>query len=148
MMRSLFLFALLQVALSAGPVMAGEIPPFLAGGQKYATAPANCTDATGSETGLSISAAGMFGRESGSSLLASPRGRDDARPEPIGYVAIASCGDDSGISRPDMLNISLSEGGIYVTSQSDYTIAASRPFDGRTDPFAKGIIEERFELCR
>ena len=42
-------------------------------------------------------------------------------------VATASCGDDSGISRPDLINLSpyIEGGQVFVQSQNEYVVSES-----------------------
>jgi len=63
------------------------------------------------------------------------------------YIGIASCSDDSGISRPDMFNISYYENTVTITSQNDFIVDMVNPQqNAEGQPF--GFINKQFELCQ
>ena len=146
MKKLFFVLAVLAVPVSA---FAGEAPAFLSGDRTWGSTPQACKSLE-SEDGaaLTLSRKGIYGYEFGCNFLDFLPVRDDATGEMFGMVAIASCGDDSGISRPDMFNITVNENTLSVTSQNEYTAAQSKDSDGQTDPFATGIIEKPFEPCK
>ncbi|MFZ1813013.1 MAG: hypothetical protein WBO55_00500 [Rhizobiaceae bacterium] len=131
---------------------AGEVPSFLAGGQVYATTPEACKglDAGGDESGgLKLKADGISGYEFGCQFVDFIPVRYVDVPEVTRYIAIASCGDDSGITRPDMIDLSIFDDAVTATSQNDYNYAMSRlDASSDNDPFEAGIINEQFALCR
>lgn len=136
------------VSASGGSAM-GETPAFLSGGQKYATTPGACTSPDeGEGEGLTVTQSGLFGYEFGCNFASFLPVRSEGESEPFIWIAIAACGDDSGISRPDQFTIGFYENALNVTSQNDYVAAASKGFDENTDHFQTGIVEKRFELCR
>jgi hypothetical protein len=148
-MSAFRLSGLVLCSLAVLPAQAAEMPPFLAGGQQFATSPGACHSLEeGEGEGLTVRAAGLFGYEFGCNFVAFLPVRDDAGGEPFAWIATASCGDDSGISRPDLFNMTHYDDQLIVTSQNDYVAASSKPWDDQSDPFAIGVIEERFELCR
>ena len=130
---------------------AGETPPFLSGGQFYGENTLACDEAksgAGEGEGLYMKGEGVFGTEWGCTFLDFLPIRYEDGGEVNGYVAITSCGDDSGISRPDMFELDFYDGIVTVTSQNDYTAASAKPYNEQEDPFSIGIISKQFALCK
>ncbi len=133
---------------SVGVAVAGEIPDFLSNGKTYATTPAGCAgfgDSDAPDDALQITAEGIWGYEFGCTFVEFLPVRMNSQPGNVsGHVAIASCGDDSGISRPDLINMSFYDNIIYATSQNDYVASYHQEEDARQF----GIVEKSFALCQ
>lgn len=146
MNRLIFLLAALAMPARA---VAGEAPDFLAGDRTWGSSTQACKAIDGEDSmAFTLSRKGIYGLEFGCNFLDFLPVRDDNTGEIFGVVAIASCGDDSGISRPDMFNISINENTLYVTSQNDYVYVLSKGFETQSDPVESGIVERQFELCK
>ncbi|MCB1451147.1 MAG: hypothetical protein KDJ67_13675 [Nitratireductor sp.] len=130
---------------------AGETPPFLSGGQFYGENTLACDEAksgAGEGEGLYMKGEGVFGTEWGCTFVDFLPIRYEQGGEISGYIAITSCGDDSGVSRPDMFELHFYEDVITATSQNDYVAASAKPYDDKEDPFSIGIINKQFALCK
>jgi hypothetical protein len=146
--------AVAVAALACGFPLVGaadEIPSFLSKGQSYASDPKVCKgmDAEGApEDGLIVKADGLSGYEFGCTFVQFLPVKFADVDEINSYVAIASCGDDSGITRPDAISLSYYDDQLVVTSQNDYNLAGAKPNDGKGDPYLEGIVEKHFDLCK
>jgi hypothetical protein len=142
---------LFVLAVSALPIQAfaGEAPAFLSGDRTWGSSPQACKAIDGEDAmAFTLSRKGIYGLEFGCNFLDFLPVRDGEGGEVFAVVAIASCGDDSGISRPDLFNISVNENTLYVTSQNDYAYVLSKGFETQPDPVESGIVEKQFELCK
>jgi hypothetical protein len=140
------------VLFSASQAVAADIPPFLANGETYVTDTKACADNadTGDSPVFHLSRDGLFGYEFGCTFVQFLPVADHTTPnEPYAWIAIASCGDDSGISRPNMINFTPSEGGVlYVTSQNDYLSYLQNPPSGEDGAEDWSLVERQFDMCK
>ena len=114
------LVSLMLVGLAA-PSLAADAPAFL--NDKFASDPEACKkDANMEELdALTIDKSGIFGFEFGCTFLEFWNEQQDGKTKST--IALASCGDDSGIIRPDMITMILEgEGELRVQSQNEYAI--------------------------
>lgn len=81
---------------------------------------------------LEVNEAGVFGYEFGCEFLQFLPGGDSPY-----QTVIASCGDDSGITRPDMITLLYSEEPQSVTVQSQNEYVMGQTFISRTYPICK-----------
>ncbi|MEL7428441.1 MAG: hypothetical protein AAFN43_00445 [Pseudomonadota bacterium] len=115
------LFAALGVL---SPAVAQNIPEFLVG-KVYSTDTSQCGDVVDAEGDvLQLSKEGIFGQEFGCTFTGFQFDRDPQTGRVYSVVATANCGDDSGISRPDLMTLSpYEEGGqVVVGSQNEYIL--------------------------
>ena len=118
MLRHTALAAALLTGLSL-PAIAGDMPDFL--NKKYATDPAACKGPIGDDNAdaLVLDKTGIAGLEFGCSYLDFWPGKDGA------VTALVSCGDDSGITRPDLLSIiDNGNGEVRVQSQNEFVMGS------------------------
>ena len=101
---------------------ADDAPNFLKG-RTFATESANCKGADDGD-GLQLNREGIFGQEFSCSFVGFKIDKDTASGRVFSVVATASCSDDSGISRPDLINLSpyIEGGEVYVQSQNEYLL--------------------------
>lgn len=138
----------LAPAFAPAPAGAQEVPPFLASGQSWSTDERACGNPEEGVEGVFYVASkeGLFGYEFGCNFV-------DFRPvrnsdgETYGWLATASCGDDSGITRPDMFSLSEYDGMLTVTSQNDWNASLIN-----TDPTEEdaqwSLVNREFNLCK
>ena len=147
MYRMTALMTVLIAALGASAsAQDADAPDFIDG--TYATDPKACkADANPEETqALTIDSNGIYGFEFGCTFL--DNWSELNGEETTGYIALASCGDDSGIIRPDFISI-IPEGDdeLRVQSQNEYAIsealALSKP--GKNEPAKEGEAEAEDE---
>lgn len=125
-MRLVSALALALLTDLARPAMAGEaaVPEFFRDGQRYVARADQCAEPAGSdrEDLRSITVLGISAYEYGCGFLAFLPSKDALSGEIHGWVAQASCGDDSGIERPDSFYLALQPDGkrLQVQSQSEY----------------------------
>lgn len=103
---------------------AGEVPSFLIG-KTYSTDVKQCGNANdGDGDALQLSKDGIYGVEFGCQFVDFKYERDSETGRLFSVVATTSCGDDSGITRPDMISLSpYEEGGqVIVQSQNEYLL--------------------------
>jgi|GEM_PF-3106928 len=102
---------------AAGPTT--EAPDFLK--HRYAARPEACATTDEVEKrGLVIADEAISGTEFGCAFLTyTPVVWDENFP-PQEYVVLASCGDDSGITRPDLISIMQYGDELKVQSQNEY----------------------------
>ena len=142
-----FFLNLLLAPLLASQSFAGEVPEFLANGQKYATDVKACTAEGGDESeALVLSASGIAGYEFGCNFLQFLDVKDDTDGGAYQFLAISVCGDDSGVNRGDMITLTPSiDDQVLVTSQNDYALQQSR--GDSSDGEETLLIEEGFTRC-
>jgi len=143
MMRTLVMTASI-VTLLAGPAFADDAPGFLGGDAKYVTKAEVCTSEE-LDDALQISERGMFGYEFGCNFLDFLEVKD-SDGQAYQFMAVAACGDDSGVTRPDLIMLTPSDDGMLrVTSQNDYVTQLARGDDGAD---IKWIVELEFTRCK
>lgn len=104
---------------SAGAQTTTEEPDFLK--HRYAANPEACAASDEVEKrGLVIADGSISGTEFGCSFLTYTPVVWDKDFPPQEYVVLASCGDDSGITRPDHLSIIQYDDRLQVQSQNEY----------------------------
>lgn len=112
---------ILSVSLPGGAALAHDTkaPDFLK--HSYAAKPEACApDQHGERKGLLIADGSISGTEFGCAFLSyTPVVWDEDFP-PSEYVVLASCGDDSGITRPDHISIIHYDDKLQVQSQNEY----------------------------
>ena len=142
-----YAFLGLALAALATPAAAQEIPPFLADGGKYATDATSCAAEIEEAEGYQLTAKGLYAYEFSCTFTSFQSVRyNDGDNEPDEYIAIASCGDDSGISRPDMILLMPSdENMLFLTSQNDYAISSVWEKDGESG--LKWLVQREFKRC-
>ena len=142
----------------AAPAFAGELPAFLKD-KKYATDAIACSADHGeNEVGaLAIDKAGIFGYEFGCTFLEFWH-HSDAEGALLDVTALVSCGDDSGITRPDMITIIKdSDETLRVQSQNEFVqgelaaMSAPTPAEGEEDsdePINFDFVSATYTLCK
>lgn len=155
-MRYLFLAApVFAFALTSSAAIAETAPGFLANGQKYTTGNTSCDVQAGLlETPVYILASdGIGGYEFGCSFVDFHSVEHNETADGFEEVlAIAACGDDSGINRGNTFHIIKSDKGtLRVTSQNDYLLSfvTSKNSDGADsdvdDPWS--LVDREFVPC-
>ena len=138
------LLALLIMAIPASAVGAG-IPDLLKG-QRFTYSEQSCRGEPEAETDdmteilstLEVNEAGIFAYEFGCIFLEFWPG-DAASDMPYNQTVLASCGDDSGITRPDVISLVFSEEPPNVTVQSQNEYVMGQTFISRTYPICKEL---------
>ncbi len=104
-------------------VFAGDLPEFLKQ-DVYTTDKKSCGD-TDDADGLQLSKEGIFGQEFSCTFVRFDEDADPDTGQLFSVVATANCGDDSGITRPDMITLSpyAEEGQVMVQSQNEYILS-------------------------
>jgi len=116
------------------------MPDFLK--HTYAANAAAC-DSTGHEkAGLAIKDGLISGTEFGCAFLTYTPVVWDPDYPPSEYVVLASCGDDSGITRPDLISIIHSGDTLRVQSQNEYVEMVAK--GAWNEP---GFISRTYEKC-
>ncbi|MCW2307400.1 hypothetical protein [Rhodobium gokarnense] len=116
MLRKTALVAMILTGTTL-PALAGQMPDFF--NKTYATDPAACKDqAAREESGaLVLDKTGIFGTEFGCTYRDFWGGKDGT------VTVLVSCGDDSGITRPDMLSVIREQNGeLRVQSQNEFVM--------------------------
>lgn len=101
------------------PALAGDMPDLF--NKKYATDPAACKAAQGSEQvdALVLDKTGIFGLEFSCTYVDFWSGKDGVT------TVLVTCGDDTGITRPDLLSvIDDGNGEIRVQSQNEFVMSS------------------------
>jgi len=116
-------------------------PAFL--DDRFATDPAACVPGGGPSEALMIEGGVLSGYELACLFLAYHPVRW-AQVGPVSQVVIvASCGDDTGITRPDLLSVILEpDGALTVQSQNEYVEINAAPDRGW-----QGHVSRRYERC-
>lgn len=147
-MKTLHLISFVGFLVPSALAISAEIPDFFEGGKTYASDWKACVGFAGDgapDDSNTIDQSGVFGYEFGCTFVdfkpVSYNGRITS------YIAMASCGDDSGINRPDFFDISFYDGNVTVTSQNDYIYDTLRPREDG-DGESWGFINKQFELCQ
>ena len=150
-MKRLSAFARLFPALLAAglvlPAQAAELPPFLSAGQVWSTDERACGNPEEGivEVFFTASAEGVFGYEFGCNFASFMPVRS-ADGEVYSWVAVAACGDDSGITRPDLFAFTQYEDVLTVTSQNDFQWSTGRE---QTEEEAQwSLVNREFALCK
>ena len=145
-------------ACFALPAVAGDLPDYLKD-KKYATDAIACgTDHGEDEAGaLAIDKAGIFGYEFGCSFLDFWHHKD-AEGGLLDVTVLASCGDDSGITRPDMITIIKdSDDTLRVQSQNEFVqgemaaMTTQPPAEGEeneSEPLNFDFVSATYTLCK
>jgi len=110
--------------LSVTPSLAKDIPGFLVG-KTYSTDANQCGDIVDAEGDmLQLTKEGVYGQEFSCQFVGFRYDRDLETGRIYSVIATANCSDDSGISRPDLINLSpYEEGGqVIVQSQNEYLL--------------------------
>ena len=157
-----FRLAILAAGLFAAPALGQEqssplVPPFLEGGAVYARDIAYCPGKADPGEGavedtLSVSKAGLYGYELGCTFLQFLAERDPETKEIFSWQALAQCGDDSGVTRPDAFTLIADADGaeLRVQSQNEYvagTVAALMN-EGDFDRFMQSqFLSGSYKLC-
>ncbi|MGI9350296.1 MAG: hypothetical protein ACR2O3_01935 [Rhizobiaceae bacterium] len=118
-----FVFGSLLGLFAISSVHAGEVPDFLKD-RVFSTDTASCGDVSEGD-GLQLTKEGIFGPEFGCTFLGFKEDRDEDTGRLYMVVALANCGDDSGINRPDNITLSpyLEGGQVIVQSQNEYVVS-------------------------
>jgi hypothetical protein len=135
--------ALALALLATGSAIAG--PPEFLSGKRYTATEAGCTGG-GEETDdigtlLELNETGIYTYEFGCSFLEFWPG-DDPNSEQFLQTVLASCGDDSGITRPDTFSLVFNDGdvpSVVVQSQNEYVTGSS--FVSRTYSLCTAPVE-------
>lgn len=157
-MNRLTTLGLLSLAILATPAGGVEIEPeFLSGGKVYSTDPDSCNQSQvgpdDSSVVFFLDRRGVSGYEFGCNFLSFLDARFDAEDVSGSVLAIAVCGDDSGITRGNTFHMAeYSPGILNVTSQNDYLLsflpayhdAVTSEEDTSEDWY---LIEREFHLC-
>ena len=145
--------SIVLLAFPASVSLAADLPSFFSSGQLYAESQEDCIapDAeTDRERPLTMNGEGVSAHEFGCYFVEfKPVKNPFAEPgtEPDTWLVTASCGDDSGITRPDIFNISIYDRSLWVTSQNDYLYDLLRQReDGDND--AWGFVNKEYVLCQ
>lgn len=120
-----------------------KMPGFLK--DTYASNPKACvTNAYGESeaSGLTIKDGAIYGTEFSCQFLSYTPVKWAATDEINEYVAMASCGDDSGITRPDLISIQHYEGTLRLQSQNEYVVMMAK--EAWNEP---GFISVNYEKC-
>ncbi|MFZ2103004.1 MAG: hypothetical protein WAU86_20815, partial [Oricola sp.] len=114
---------------------------------KYASDSASCAAEVEEAEGYQLTATGLYAYEFGCTFTSFEAIRfDDGDNDPDQFIGIASCGDDSGISRPDMILMMPSgEDMLFLTSQNDYAISSVWEKDGESG--LKWLVQREFMRC-
>ncbi len=147
-MKILRTFSFMFCFISSVSAVSAEVPDFFAGGKTYASDWRACVGFAGDgapDDSNTIDISGVFGYEFSCTFV-------DFKPvvyegRITSYIATASCGDDSGINRPDFFDISFYEDIVNITSQNDFiydTLRVREDGDGES----WGFINKQFELCQ
>lgn len=136
------------LALAVAPSLAADQPKIFAEGQKYVTDVKACSAAEGeTDDALQLTAKGLFGYEFGCSFVQIHPIRFEDSDDIYQYLAIAACGDDSGVSRGDNIVISDNgDGSLRVTSQNEYVVQLVLERNGESTG-ANWIVEREFTRC-
>lgn len=150
MTRTAFIgcFAALSLGSSA---LAAELPNYLNAGQTYSTNQKACgatQDGDLPDDSYTLEKNGIFGYEFGCVFVdIKPVVYADNDDPVFSHIMTASCGDDSGVTRPDSFHLSYYEGILTVTSQTDYLYELLRPSEGENTGFT-GFVNTQFEMCQ
>ncbi len=129
-----FALTFLLVAGLSAPALAADVPDVLK--DKYASDAAACKAGAESEEigSLTLDKDGFKGTEFSCSFLQFWKEEQDGKV--TAYTALMSCGDDTGVTRPDFVTIVPGQDGtLRVQSQNEYLIteatAMNAPADGQ-----------------
>ena len=144
--------AFLSMALAAEFASAADAPKFLKG-KKYSTDPAECSVAEPAESeALVLSEQGVFGYEFGCVFVGffEEKSADNSS---VSHIAVASCGDDSGITRPDLITLILQpdKRTLTVQSQNEYVVAEAVRLakkDQQGDDDNLSFVSKDYTLCK
>ena len=144
-MRKIFLAIIVALAAPV-PALADGLPEFLSGGQVWATDPAGCAAGEGGEeVYFTLRADGVYGYEFGCTFAQFLPART-SEGETVGWIAIASCGDDSGISRPDLFNLSAYDSTLTVTAQNEWN-STNDGAEQSEEELRWSLVHRDFALC-
>ena len=151
------LFLISGVMLSSGTVVfAGEVPTFL-DGKLYSTDASQCGDIVDSNGDtLQLSREGIYAEEFSCQFVDFKTDVDPQTGRVFGVVATASCSDDSGITRPDLISMSHYEDGgqVFVQSQNEYLLGETeimiaqqleKPFPERN---SYAWVSNTYNICK
>lgn len=96
----------------------------------------NADDMTAILSALEVNEVGVVGYEFGCIFLEFWPGTDES-DTPYNQTVLASCGDDSGITRPDMLSLIFSDEPPSVTVQSQNEYVTGQTYISHTYPLCK-----------
>jgi len=122
-LNRIVLFSIVTLAL-VHPSNAADVPGFL-NGKLYSTDVAQCGDIVESDGNtLQLSREGIYAEEFSCQFIGFKADADPESGRVFTVVATASCSDDSGITRPDLISMSpYEEGGqVFVQSQNEYLL--------------------------
>ena len=118
-----------------------KAPDFLK--HTYAERPEACAaDQYGERKGLQISDRAISGTEFGCTFLNYTPVSWGPGHDINEYVVLVSCGDDSGITRPDHLSIIHSNGELRVQSQNEYVEMVAK--EAWNEP---GFVSKTYKKC-
>lgn len=143
----------LAMLFASGMANAADMPPFFSAGQMYAEKQENCVgpdDAVEFERPMVLTGEGLSAHESGCQFVEfKPVIYSFAEPaaEPDSYLVTAACGDDSGITRPDVFHMHYYDGKLTLTSQNDYMYDLLRQRE-EGDWESWGFVNLEFEMCQ
>lgn len=138
----------------AGTVTAKDIPDFLVD-KVYSTDTSKCGDST-EDNSLQLSKEGVFGFEYGCTFFGFNMDVDKDTGKTYIAVARANCGDDSGVSRPDLMTLVVQdEKTISVQSQNEYVISQAQlllsqrlPENIKLQDEIPNYISRDYKLCK
>jgi hypothetical protein len=147
-MKKSLILSLLSATLLTGNAFASEVPDFLSKGQTYATDWKACVgfaDGGAPDDSNTLDKNGIFGYEFGCTFVEFKPVIFEGRT--TGHLITASCGDDSGINRPDIFDVYVYDNIVTATSQNDYIYDTLRQREDG-DGASWGFINKQFEMCQ
>lgn len=146
----------IAATICATAAYAQAVPSFLEGTRLYSRDVGFCPgnpNPPATEGTLQVSKAGIYGYELGCTFLSLKPEKDPESGVIYSWQAQAQCGDDSGITRPDVFALYEDQAGstIIVQSQNEYVLGTmlsitERPDD--TDPFEQASwLSGTYTLC-
>lgn len=151
MSAAAIILALAAEAMAEAP----QIPPFLDGTAVFSRSAELCPGGEPSEIEgyLHVNKSGLYGYELGCTFLQFLPERDPESKDIYGWLVIAQCGDDSGITRPDMFSLHYNESGpsLTVQSQNEYVASSVLLLTGQDtgeDPYLDpNFLSGEYRLC-
>ncbi len=153
MFRTAVSFFLMSVSSAA---LAADVPRFLQG-KVYSTNASQCGDTVNANPDtLQLSKEGIYGEEYSCQFLEFKTESDPSSGRIYSVVAIATCSDDSGITRPDLISMSpYEEGGqVIVQSQNEYIkgemelMIAQQPGKDFPEKNSHAWVSDTYNICK
>lgn len=147
-MKKSAIYTFFTALLFGGAAYSAEVPDFLSNGQTYATDWKACVgfaDGNAPDNANTLDKTGIFGYEFGCTFVEFKPVIFEGRT--TGHLITASCGDDSGINRPDIFDVYFYDGIVTATSQNDYIYDTLRPREDG-DGESWGFVNKQFEMCQ